>query len=219
MPHGTCQHVVSGDLSGRAWVNPSLHPGVPNLFGLPAPVQSKTAQARTNFVAPVATTHSRSAPIARVDRDSTDTAIETSVWLITKLDLGRRSRLTRLRIQCPEPELHVAPAMAAWFNWEWIASMTPLLWENLPVPGCATRIAPKGCLPSSMRDSSLVMAAILTRVSHVMVRNQFVMTRSPMMTTIISSPRSSSQRIVPAQPCLCRCSKGRECTVVSSILA
>ncbi len=57
-------------------VNLGLHSGVPNLFGLPAPVYVGTVPGGTPSTGRTAAARARSAPVARVDNSGSDTALQ-----------------------------------------------------------------------------------------------------------------------------------------------
>ncbi len=70
------QPIVFGDLSsGAATADLGSHSGVPNRFGLPAPVYTGTVLAGAPSIAPTAAASARSAPAARVDKSGSDTAL------------------------------------------------------------------------------------------------------------------------------------------------
>ncbi len=50
--------------------------GVPNLFGLPAPVYAGTVLAGASNTAPTAAARARSTPSARVDKSGTETSLQ-----------------------------------------------------------------------------------------------------------------------------------------------
>ncbi len=76
-----CRHPVSrpiiyGDLnSGPVTMNLVSQSGVPNLFGLPAPVYAGTVPAGALNTAPKAAACARSVPVARDDKSGTETAL------------------------------------------------------------------------------------------------------------------------------------------------
>ena len=70
------QPIIYGDLSsGPVTMNLGSQSGVPNLFGLPAPVYAGTVPAGQSNTTPMAAAHARSAPAARVDKSGTETAL------------------------------------------------------------------------------------------------------------------------------------------------
>ncbi len=74
--HPVGQPIFFGDLgSGAVTTNLGSHSGMPNLFGLPAPVYAGTVPAGAPSTAPMAAAHARSAPVARVNKSGTDTAL------------------------------------------------------------------------------------------------------------------------------------------------
>ena len=70
------QPIVYGDLSGGP-VTTSFgsQGGVPNLFGLPAPVHTGTVPAGATSTVPTAAARATSAPAVRVDKSGVDTAL------------------------------------------------------------------------------------------------------------------------------------------------
>ncbi len=75
--HPVGQPIVFGDLgSGVVTANLGLHSGVPNLFGLLAPVYAGTVPAGAFSTTPAAAVHVRSAPAARVDKSGLETALQ-----------------------------------------------------------------------------------------------------------------------------------------------
>ncbi len=76
-----CRHLVSqpilyGDLnSGAVIMNLGSQSGVPNLFGLPAPVYAGKVPAGASNTAPTAAAHARSTPAARGDKSGTETTL------------------------------------------------------------------------------------------------------------------------------------------------
>ncbi len=74
--HPVSRPIIYGDLnSGAVVTNLGSQSGVPNLFGLPAPVYAGTVPAGASNAAPMAAAHARSAPAARVDKSGTETAL------------------------------------------------------------------------------------------------------------------------------------------------
>ena len=70
------QPIIYGDLSsGPVTMNFGSQGGVPNLFGLPAPVHAGTVPARASNTVPTAAARARSAPAARVDKSGIYTAL------------------------------------------------------------------------------------------------------------------------------------------------
>ena len=70
------QPIIYGDLSsGPVITNLGSQSGVPNLFGLPAPVHAGTVPAGATNTVPTAAACARSAPAARVDKSGIDTAL------------------------------------------------------------------------------------------------------------------------------------------------
>ncbi len=70
------QPIIYGDLSsGPVTMNFGSQGGVPNLFGLPAPVHAGIVPAGATNTVPVAATHARSATAAQGDKSGTDTAL------------------------------------------------------------------------------------------------------------------------------------------------
>ncbi len=70
------QPIIYGDLSsGPVIMNFGSQGGVPNLFGLLAPVHAVTVPAGASNPAPTAAECARSAPAARVDKGGTETAL------------------------------------------------------------------------------------------------------------------------------------------------
>ena len=70
------QPIIYGDLSsGAATMNFCYQSGVPNLFGLPAPVYAATVPTGASNTSPMAVAHARSAPAARVDKSGTETTL------------------------------------------------------------------------------------------------------------------------------------------------
>ncbi len=72
--HPVSQPIIYGDLnSGAVITNLGSQGGVPNLFGLPAPVYAGTVPAGAPNTTPTAAAHARSAPAARVNKSGTET--------------------------------------------------------------------------------------------------------------------------------------------------
>ena len=70
------QPIIYGDLSsGPVTMNFGSQGGVPNLFGLLAPVHAGTVPAGASNTTPMAAACARSAPAARVDNSGTETAL------------------------------------------------------------------------------------------------------------------------------------------------
>ena len=70
------QPIVFGNLSsGAATANLGSHSGVPNWFGLSAPVYTGTVSGGAPSTAPTAAASARSAPAARVDKSGSYTAL------------------------------------------------------------------------------------------------------------------------------------------------
>ena len=70
------QPIIYGDLSsGPVITNLGSQSGVPNLFGLPAPVHAGAVPAGATNTIPTAAARARSAPAARVDKSGIDTAL------------------------------------------------------------------------------------------------------------------------------------------------
>ncbi len=68
--------MIYGDLSsGPVTTNLGSQRGVPNLFGLPAPVYAGAVPAGEPNTAPTAAARARSAPAARVDKSGAETAL------------------------------------------------------------------------------------------------------------------------------------------------
>ncbi len=75
--HPVSQPIVFGDLSSSAvTVNLGSQSGLPNLFGLPAPVYAGTVPDVASNTAPTAAARTRSAPTARIDKSGTETALQ-----------------------------------------------------------------------------------------------------------------------------------------------
>ncbi len=71
------QPIIYGDLSsGPVTTNFGSQNGVPNLFGLPAPVHAGTVPAGATHTVPTAAARARSAPAARVDKSGICTALQ-----------------------------------------------------------------------------------------------------------------------------------------------
>ncbi len=71
------QPIIYGDLSsGPVTTNFGSQGGVPNLFGLPAPVHTETVPAGASNTIPTAAACARSAPAARVDKSGNETALQ-----------------------------------------------------------------------------------------------------------------------------------------------
>ncbi len=70
------QPIIYGDLSsGTVSMNLGSQGGMPNLFGLPAPVHTGTVPAGASNTVLTAAAHARRAPAARVDKSGTKTAL------------------------------------------------------------------------------------------------------------------------------------------------
>ena len=70
------QPIIYGDLSsGPVTTSFGSQRGVPNLFGLPAPVHAGTVPAGAANIVPTDAAHARSAPAARVNKSGIDTAL------------------------------------------------------------------------------------------------------------------------------------------------
>ncbi len=70
------QPIIYGDLSsGPVTTNFGSQGGVPNLFGLPAPVYAGTVSAGGTSTVPTAAARAKSAPAARVDKSGIDTTL------------------------------------------------------------------------------------------------------------------------------------------------
>ncbi len=70
------QPIIYRDLSsGPVTTNFGSQGGVPNLFGVPAPIDAGIVPARASNTVPTAAAHARSAPAARVDKSGIDTAL------------------------------------------------------------------------------------------------------------------------------------------------
>ena len=74
--HPVSQPIIYGDLnSGTVTKNLGSQSGVPNLFGLPAPVYAGTVPAGEFNTAPMGAACARSAAVARADKIGTETAL------------------------------------------------------------------------------------------------------------------------------------------------
>ncbi len=83
------QPIVFGDLSsGTVIANLGSHSGVPNLFGLPAPVYTGTVPAGASSTVPTAVASVRSVSAARVDKS-------VALWLPRALPMLPRSQVLR----------------------------------------------------------------------------------------------------------------------------
>ncbi len=68
--------IIYGDLgSGPVTSNFGSQGGVPNLFGLPAPVHTGTVPAGASNTTPMAAVRARSTPTARVNKSGIETAL------------------------------------------------------------------------------------------------------------------------------------------------
>ncbi len=71
------QPIIYGDLgSGPVTTSFGSQGGVPNLFGLPAPVQAGTVPAGATSTVPMAAARTRSAPAVQVDKSGIDTSLQ-----------------------------------------------------------------------------------------------------------------------------------------------
>ncbi len=108
------QPMMYGDLSsGPVTMNFSSQGGVPNLFGLPAPVYAGTVLAGASNTAFTAAACGRSATAASVGKSGTKTALQDDVWPITRPNL--RGRLDQFhRMLWLVPALCIALNTARW---------------------------------------------------------------------------------------------------------
>ncbi len=89
------QSIIYGDLSSDpVTANFGSQGGVPNLFGLPAPVHAGTVPARATNTVPMAAAHARSAPAARVDQSGLDTALRHQRLAIYEAKLKQEEQVS-----------------------------------------------------------------------------------------------------------------------------
>ncbi len=122
-------------------MNQCSNHGVPNLFGLADPVYPWTAQAGSPCIAPIAAVCARSAPATRVDKSGPDTVL-CDQCLTNHEARGMKARFCRSRLPWLVPVSHVVLDITKWLNQGQRASVIHFQWENLSVPGNATKKSP-----------------------------------------------------------------------------
>ncbi len=136
----TSQSLVYGYLSSsEIGVNPYLHQGTPNLFGLPASLHAGTVPTRAPYIAPTAAAHARSALTASVDKSGSDTVLQDQRLANYEPRLRQESLVSPTNNAMTGPTTCTALDMVGWLNQGQRASMIHSQWENLPVLGRAIR--------------------------------------------------------------------------------